>query len=75
MFNVLGLDSNLIFDKIKVLPEFQDINKSEQIEVSWSEYDGNTKVQNIQQFMYWHLKKKEQDEIDNTKFAGPPPTK
>ena len=69
--NVLGLDCNLIFDRIKELSEFQNIREREQIEVSWSEYDGNTKAQNILQFMYWHFTRIEQDNIDNEDDGAP----
>ncbi|MBD0833730.1 KAP family P-loop NTPase fold protein [Aestuariibaculum sediminum] len=62
---VLKLDCDLIFKKIKdVLPELKDINQTEQIDSNWSDYDGNSDLQNIQQFMYWHLSKAEQDKTD-----------
>lgn len=74
LVNVLKLDVGLIFNKIKeVLPEFEDINEAEQIETNWSEHDNNSESQNIEQFMYWHLLKTKQDEINNTTISGAPP--
>ncbi|MDG5490584.1 KAP family NTPase [Psychroserpens sp. SPM9] len=70
--NVLGLDCNLIFDKIiRVLPEYQDNNDPDQIEINWSEYDGNSNAQNILQFIYWHLKSNIKDGIDNEDDGAP----
>ncbi|WP_037321276.1 P-loop NTPase fold protein [Salegentibacter sp. Hel_I_6] len=71
---VLNLDSKLIFDKIKeVVPEIRNISKIEDINVTWEENNGNSAMENIQQFFYWHLSKEKQEVADNSLTAGPPP--
>ncbi|WP_162623305.1 KAP family P-loop NTPase fold protein [Confluentibacter sediminis] len=76
LVNTVKLDSKLIFDRIKeFIPELKKVSTSDETEASWGEYSDNSALDNIRQFSYWHLMKEEQDKIDNTEFAGPPPTK
>jgi len=73
--DVLNLDSKLILEKIKeVVPEINNISKIKDIDVTWEEYNGNSAIENIQQFFYWHLQKERQKIADNSLSAGPPPS-
>lgn len=76
IMNNLDLDTELIFEKMKKhIPGVMNIKTSEEIDVSWDEHGNNTPLNNVKQFIYWHLLLKEQKEINDTSFPGPPPSK
>ena len=55
-----------------MLTELNNYSEPEGIVPNWSDHDDNSEFQNIEQFIYWHLLKMKQVEMDNTTFAEPP---
>ncbi len=56
----LNLDLNLVYNKIKDLisDDYSLINLEKEAK-NWSDTDNNSEIQNINQFVYWYLKDKE----------------
>jgi len=62
----LGLNSKFIYDILKNnISEIKSITFKD-IDNKWDDQSNNTPLKNIEQFVYWHLLKEKQDDIDNT---------
>lgn len=71
--DTLRLDCNLILEKMKkVMPELNTFKIPEELFAKWKDHDDNSEVQNIEQFMYWHLISTKSDDKGDDTFTITP---